>query len=1386
MSTSPTGYRSSGSPFSDEDNTNLENTPKSTDKQSKANPLCAATISQEGAGESSIYYPEDKRTSKKEETCSPSFSVTSTSTNIKISTIKIPVWEQPTNGSSVEDLLRLIEKSNKSNTKSAIPALDAPPPYSATAELIKIIYSIETTSLDSSSSSKLNIRTESNFPKGLISETDLSKINFIKFIQSSISNESSFSEDHIHILREAIFSEAKIFENKSIEAINNNEGDSFIVSTKQDLLSHAVEEKLIHIFKENIEKIRSEFISLITCKSNASKLYENKLRISESEQITILNHMLMCYAKISERIILEEKTKCLNKIFVKFGNIHITRSISDKLLSLIEESPQITSTILTRKSPLIKEELSKKGCLDEPFIRNMIINCIKSEEAKTIEKKAKEIISKLCYKIIINSDQFVPRSVAVFRHITYIFIHNLAKKLGYYIRCNLSKMQTQEECLSPIVSDKPLPLQTAEKTTIESSPMADDVADKKTLQDMNVDADVIMSTDDSVTKEIVLASSSSSHYRSSPLLFHSDEPCSSITSSFSRKRPYTATDYSNTGTGTGTGTGKIRKTRDELFSGYEEEHETTPISTLAQQVTEEESTSTSDMDTSLPEMMVWEQPTNGPSVENLLCLVEGKSDKTSSASCSRTTELTLELTPLCTADELTKIVKTIEVNLSFLLSISADDVKTVKYHPAKSVNEVDLSEESFMEFVKSSIDSKCLLSDHYICTLREEIVSGAKIFENKLINTMHEDSFISSTKQSSLSRAVQEKMIEIFKENIDEMRSKFISSIPCNELEISETERMAVLIHMLMCYAKVAETIISKERIKCPETIFVKFGNVHITKALSNELHSLIKELPQVVSSILTKKHQIIKEKIAKEWPLNQSFIRNIIVNCTKSEEIKNLETRAKNILVRSCKKIVINNDILLPKSVAVYRHVMSIFTYNLLQSLENCVRINISALLSETSHEMSRQEETPIPSHKSLKSLTMEEDITDEVINPTSTTSYVITELPVSNISSNVEVPHEAEDHDYEEIKKSNNKLYSYLAEGCENIEKPIISKGKTCMSALTQLQLMSDSQPNSAIELIKSVKKIEIGSSTSSANPGTSTEETISERAMYNVKLSTKDFTYMIRQLLEEGSRVENSEIYKLKKEIMETANELELIISKVSSNKEEINSFIRETNQHHITNIIEIKLIDIFKANLIKVKERFNIALEGLQEKSHLKSTTGLIKLTLSEKSKNSIMMHMLMCYAKMSEELICSQKVLFSNLETFFSKIGKVYITKHLNNHFHMIKNEFHKIVTTPVIKTNASLIEGNIRSDGNLSRLMINNIISECMNGNELLLKEKIKSALSHHCSKIAMDDGQLIPSNPRVEKYLMEELILSLKEEIERFLVKSSTKHIEQSSTATN
>ncbi|WP_092483296.1 hypothetical protein [Candidatus Ichthyocystis hellenicum] len=1443
MSKSPTDYHSPGSPSSDEYGIDLEKPGSSTDtgEESKIVPLHALSQGTEEASTSSY----DPNRGSIQEDCHlslPPIPVTTTDGSTK----KVPTWEQPTNrSSSLEELLSLLEEEAKKTSSTPYSrislltklTLESPPSLCAADELLQSINNIET-SLTFLLSSATEGKKVKSHPAKLIGDVELSKKSFIKFVQSCVSEESQLSEDYICTLRDAIFSEAEIFENKSIRAINDN----LIISTKQSSLSNAVEEKLVNIFKEDLDKIRAKFISLIPCKSDDSESSEHVLQISECERAEILIHMLMCYAKITERVIFREKTKCLSVIFVKFGHIHITKLMSDKLHSLIEKLPQMVSTILTRKGSLIAEEISKKGYLDESFIRNIIVSCTRSEELKDLENAAKEIILRLCHKIIINGDQLIPRSVVIYRHVTSIFIYNLVKSVKNCVRTNISNssslelltnMPTQEETSSSIPDKEPI----AEKTAIKS-PQTESVTE--------------------------LSLSPSHSDPSSPS--YSDETHSSGSATLSRKRSHTPPDYQYHE--------KSKKSRDELPSQSEQGYEkpvTMPTHPLLQ-ITEEASTSASDtsrdskkgeihsspssisdestdvvaMDDTTTELTVWKKPANKNSLEELLHLLEEEASKTSSTPYSKTsllTRLTLESPPPCAADELLRAINIIEISLTFLISSTITDGRAVKSHPAKSISEVDLSQGSFVKFIQSCISEKSQLSENYICTLRDAIFSEAKIFENKSIKLINEDTnFIIATKQSLLSSAAEERLISIFKEDLDTIKSKFISLITCKsddsesseqELQISECERTEILIHMLMCYAKIAEGVISKEKTKCIDAIFVKFGHIHITKLMSDKLQSLIKKLPQIVSKLLTKEHSLIAEEVAKTGYLDESFTRNIIVSCTRSEEVKSLEKAAKEVVLRLCHKIIINDDHLISRSVVVYKHVASTFIYNLVKSLENCVRTNINSLFPEIltrTHiqegPSSSKELSPIATEKTETSLVTEDIAILQTSTTAETTGYAAELAPLysdkadspSGASSSRKRSHTPlEYHHSERKKKPKSELFSYLAEGCENlgeeyksptsdinwtqvrknmeekhkspisdtnwakIRKNMEEKHRSPISALTKLQLMSESTPNAATELVESIRKIEADLASTSDEQGPSTTEPSSEKSINDMEYSANNFMRVIKHLLGEKSRVENIEISKLSREITLSAKEFEQTFLKIANDEEKTNNLIRETKQYYLANAIEKKLIDIFNSNLVEVKERFRIALQSLQERSYSKSATSLakIKLTLPEKSINRIVVHMLMCYARMSEKLICDKKILYSNLETFFAKIGQIYITKHLHSNLEKVKAEFHGIVTNTIVKRNSTLIEETVRATGKLNQLFIDNIVSECINGNEQLLKEKIKLVLSQHCGRIALDNGQLIPSNPRVEEYLVNESLISLKQEIESILVRSSIKYME-------
>ncbi|WP_092483294.1 hypothetical protein [Candidatus Ichthyocystis hellenicum] len=789
-----------------------------------------------------------------------------------------------------------------------------------------------------------------------------------------------------------------------------------------------------------------------------------------------------------------------------------------------------------------------------------------------------------------------------------------------------------------------------------------------------------------------------------------------------------------------------------LESSLEEQSEKTPLLCVLSQGTDGCSASSSSpnvsnlevCNSSLPttstenitnvaksELSVWKQPTNGYSKEELLCLLEKEHYESSLAQISLLTRLTLQAPPPPrVADELLQVVKNLEMSLSVT---AATIIKggALKLHPAKSISEVDLSQTSFIKFIKSRVGEKSQLSEDYMCILREMIFSEARIFENKLIKIINDGEnfdFITSTKQSLLSNAAEEKSISVFKENLDKVKSKFISLLTCNyELRISECERAEILVHMIMCYAKIVERVIFKEKAKCLGTNFVKFGHIHITKIMSSKLQSLVEELPRIASTALTKNHSIITKEAATKGCLSELFIRKIIIDCARSKRLNDLENKAKEEVSGLAHKIIINDDQLILGSNAIFMYAMSVFVYNLAESLEDYVKLRISQIIykKEKYSSSSRKRSHTLPWH-----------------------------------------------HHSERSKKSNRDLFSYLAQGCKNIETP----NSSSISALTQLQLMSESPPITSTELFESIRKIEIYLPCISDIHAPNT----TELALKKIEYSARYFMRVIKYLLGKKSCIENAEICKLRKEVTSSVREFEQTFLKIADNEEEAYSLIiKETKQCYLANAIEKKLIDIFNSNLIEVKERFKFALQRLQEKSYGKSEVGLVKLILPEKNINSIIVHMLMRYASMLEKLIHNKKMLYSNLETFFSKVGQVYVTKRLHGSLEKVRGEFHKTITNDTIKRNAKLIEETVRSDGELSQLLINNIVGECISGNEQILKEKMKLALSQHCSKIALDNGQLIPSNPRVEEYLIDESFISLKGEIESIMVRSSTKYIE-------
>ncbi|WP_092483298.1 hypothetical protein [Candidatus Ichthyocystis hellenicum] len=840
-----------------------------------------------------------------------------------------------------------------------------------------------------------------------------------------------------------------------------------------------------------------------------------------------------------------------------------------------------------------------------------------------------------------------------------------------------------------------------------------------------------------------------------------------------------------------------------------------------------------DIGNSTPKMTVWKQPT-GSSLEKLMSLIEEEDCKNLGTTYSRISllyKLALQtLPPQSAADKLLITIKNIEIGLSFLLPIATNGVSPVKLHPAKSISDVDCSQEGFVKFVRSCTSKESMLSESYICVLRETVFSEAEAFRNKSIEATgncQKDDFIMSTEQYSLSYAAEEKLTSIFIEDIDKIRSRFVSLIPSesdtlkpseHEFKISEGERAEILVHMLMCYAKIAEKIIFEERIKCLERIFVEFGDIHVTKIMSDKLHSLVEILPQIVSSVLTGKSSIIKKEAEKKGLLSELFVRNIVVDLAGSEKVRILKKTAKEMIARLCNKIVINGDQLITKNAVILDYVTSVFVYNLDKLLEDYIRQETSTLLSEISIQILTQEEStslevpvPITTAKEIavKSLQMMEYIENDVVSQTTVVSdaaiATITETSSSPYNSelssspyNSDEPHSSHSrpplsrkqshrtpkpryHYPEENKKSMDELFSDLAKGCDNAEAVDTSS----VSALTRLQLMSNPPPRADDKLLELIKEVEddLLSASSEQQIRLHPAKLIGDTAD-----SAKDFICFVKNIVGEGIPVDGKAIANLRKEVIAEVRRFELMFSKIADNEEGVNNFIRETRQSSLANAIEEKLIDIFKSNVIAAKERFNIALQ-LQEKPCSRGAINLDKpkgLLVSEKNKKEILVHMLMCYAKMAEKLIFDKKILYSKLETFFVKMGQIYITKHLHLNLERAKSEFHEIVTYAAMKSRAKIIEDSVKTTGNLSGPLIDGIIDECISHNKSPLENKIKSILSQHCSKAALGDGQLITSNVQVEEYLIKELIISLRKEIEYFLVESSVKYLEQGNTSTN
>lgn len=800
------------------------------------------------------------------------------------------------------------------------------------------------------------------------------------------------------------------------------------------------------------------------------------------------------------------------------------------------------------------------------------------------------------------------------------------------------------------------------------------------------------------------------------------------------------------------------------------------------------------------DIAAWKQPTSEFFQDNLLSLLEEEACRDSSISYSGVsllTRLTLQAPmPPCTADELLKTINNIEIGLLFLLSISIPEIDRI--HSTKSISEIDISKSGFIKSIKSCIRKKHAISENYIYALRDMVISEASIFKSRSIksisNINENEDFIISTKQSLLSYAVEENLIHIFKEEIDQIKFKFIFLIPFksdisgpseHELEISERERIAILIHMLMCYAKLVEKVIFEEKTKCLGAFFVKFGHIYITNAMSTNLHSVVKELHKIVPILLTKKYSMIKEEEKKKGCLNDLFIRKIISIFTKSKEIKILLQIAKAIVLKSCHKIVINTDQLIPKSNVIIEYIESVFLYNLVESLEVCIRCNISNILPNNLPHITQEKSSSL--NKELTITTLEaKGKEDSKILPTdcndidsSTTlpCYVKTDTSSKIFQSKekrlaVHIP--VRYHCPEESKKFNNSHLYSLAKKCVNMET-----------------LGTSAPPNSSLDLFESIKKFELDL----LSPLLEQQNHISIRphpakSMLDVGCSSSDFIRFIKDLI--GKKVSLSTIRnvpKLRKEVLLEVKELELMFLRIASNEKEVNNFIKETNQHYLASAIEEKLIIMFKFNIITAKERFYISLQKLQGKLFDKDKAtlrNLRKLIISEKNQYEIMVHMLMCYARLSDDLIGNKKVMFSDLEKFFIKIGQVYVTKYLHWHLEMIKREFHENNTNNALKINVKLIEERFKTTGILDRLLIDNIINKCMKDNKSFLEEKIKSTLSEHCSKVAISNDELITLNPVIEEHLVNELFVSLREEMGSIILESSTKHLERCKMSLN
>ncbi|WP_092343189.1 hypothetical protein [Candidatus Ichthyocystis sparus] len=166
--------------------------------------------------------------------------------------------------------------------------------------------------------------------KKSISNVDCSNKGFIKIIRSCNIIKLTLSESYAIELRTIVLSEAENFRSTLIKTVSNAENNNLISETKQCLLSHAVEDKSIDIFRKNISTTSLKFLSSITSKLDFTELSEYELKILKFEQAKTLIFMLMFYAKIAEKIISEEKINPLKYLFVKFGHVHINKMMSDK------------------------------------------------------------------------------------------------------------------------------------------------------------------------------------------------------------------------------------------------------------------------------------------------------------------------------------------------------------------------------------------------------------------------------------------------------------------------------------------------------------------------------------------------------------------------------------------------------------------------------------------------------------------------------------------------------------------------------------------------------------------------------------------------------------------------------------------------------------------------------------------------------------------------------------------------------------------------------------------------------------------------------------------------------------------------------------------------